>query len=211
MKYELIDESKEFVESVFKIGKIPIFRLKALKDFGDVKVGDLGGTVSGEHNLSQEGNCWIYPGAVVEGDARILDNAIVAKCAKVYDQAVISGNAIVDGQSVVAGDVMVYDNARITQQAKAFDQVQIFGNSSVFGSVHLRGSVKVGGSSYIWGGGMFNGREDFTDELAFFRCEDYKVFGDIGRHLGKALKIPLDRRLSDPDLRDSNRNLMYGE
>jgi hypothetical protein len=36
------------------------YRLKALKNFLDVKRGDLGGYVEGYYNLSQSGDCWIY-------------------------------------------------------------------------------------------------------------------------------------------------------
>ena len=36
------------------------YRLKALKNFLDVKRGDLGGYVEGYHNLSQSGDYWIY-------------------------------------------------------------------------------------------------------------------------------------------------------
>ena len=44
-------------------------RVKALRDFADIRKGDVGGFVDGEHNLSHEGNCWIYD------------------CAEVYDTA----------------------------------------------------------------------------------------------------------------------------
>ena len=48
MKYELTKESKG-----------NLFRIKALKDFGNVKKGDLGGFIEKTDNLSQEGNCWV--------------------------------------------------------------------------------------------------------------------------------------------------------
>ena len=40
-----------------------LYRIKTLKDFGDVKKGDLGGWVEKEENLSQEDNCWVYDDA----------------------------------------------------------------------------------------------------------------------------------------------------
>lgn len=55
-KYRLTGEKSEYDESV-------IFRIQALKDFGDVKAGDLGGWVESEDNLSHEGDCWIYDDA----------------------------------------------------------------------------------------------------------------------------------------------------
>lgn len=46
-KYELVPETvKEFYSK-------PMYRIRALKDFSDVKKGDLGGYVESEDNLSQ--------------------------------------------------------------------------------------------------------------------------------------------------------------
>lgn len=39
-----------------------LFRIKALVSFGNVKVGDLGGYVESEKNLSQSGGAWVYGG-----------------------------------------------------------------------------------------------------------------------------------------------------
>ena len=49
-KYELTDET-------FWLLTHKLHRIKALKDFGDVKKGDLGGWIEKESNLSQDGNC----------------------------------------------------------------------------------------------------------------------------------------------------------
>lgn len=51
-----------------------LFRVKALKDFSDVKKGELGGYVQGEHNLSQEGDCWIYNTVWVTGEHKVEGN-----------------------------------------------------------------------------------------------------------------------------------------
>ena len=58
MKYELI-------ENKIKTENRTLYQIKALKDFSDVKSGDLGGWIEKESNLSQEGNAW------VNGDAWI--------------------------------------------------------------------------------------------------------------------------------------------
>lgn len=64
-----------------------LYRIEALKDFGDVKKGDLGGFVEKEDNLSQKGNCWIYDSAKVFGNAKVYSDA------KIFNQAIIFGNA----------------------------------------------------------------------------------------------------------------------
>lgn len=61
-KYELTDETIEVYGTA-------LHRIKALKDFGNVKTGELGGYVESERNLSQEGNCWVYGNAEVCGKA----------------------------------------------------------------------------------------------------------------------------------------------
>ena len=69
-KYELTDETIEVYGTA-------LHRIKALKDFGNVKKGELGGYVESERNLSQEGNCWVYSNAEVCGNAKVYSNALV--------------------------------------------------------------------------------------------------------------------------------------
>lgn len=69
-KYELTDETIEVYGTA-------LHRIKALKDFGNVKKGELGGYVESERNLSQEGNCWVCGNAKVCGDAEVCGNARV--------------------------------------------------------------------------------------------------------------------------------------
>ena len=71
-------------------------RVVALKSFGDVKEGDIGGFVDSEKNLSQEGNCWIFDNAIVSDDAKVSGYAMVSGFATVSGNAVVSGDAIVD-------------------------------------------------------------------------------------------------------------------
>jgi hypothetical protein len=60
MKYELTENS-------IKVGYMTLYQIRALKDFGDVKAGDLGGYIEQESNLSQDGECWIKDGTAVVG------------------------------------------------------------------------------------------------------------------------------------------------
>ncbi len=54
-KYQLTNEIKQIKDRITK--KITnLYRIKALKDFDDVKVGDLGGYIEKESNLSHDGN-----------------------------------------------------------------------------------------------------------------------------------------------------------
>ena len=69
-KYELTSEMKV-------ICGVEYHRIKALKSFGNVKTGDLGGWIESEKNLSQYGNAWVGGNATVCGNARADGNAIV--------------------------------------------------------------------------------------------------------------------------------------
>lgn len=89
-KYELFKD----VENAPDEG---VFRIRALRDFGNVKKGDIGGFVESEANLSHEGNAWIADSAMVTGMARVVDDALIK------DETVISGNVVVSGNTVICG------------------------------------------------------------------------------------------------------------
>ena len=80
--------------------RLNLYRIKALRDFKDVRKGDLGGFVQGYHNLSQEGNCWIYDSSRVSELAKIIDNAIV------INNSIISGNTRITGNHRVKNRII---------------------------------------------------------------------------------------------------------
>ena len=107
MKYELTDNTKT-------VNGVKLYQIQALKDFGNVKAGDLGGWIEKEKNLSQEGDCWVYDNAQVFGNAQVSDNARVSDNAWVYDNAQVFGDAEVSdiwcgGGAKVFGDAEVSD------------------------------------------------------------------------------------------------------
>ena len=99
-KYELTNEVKE-------IGDIKLYRIKALKNFMDVKVGELGGWIEKESNLSHDSNAWVCGDAKVCGDAWVYGDALVSGNAWVSGNAKVSGNAWVSGNAKVCGDAWV--------------------------------------------------------------------------------------------------------
>lgn len=86
-KYELTNESITLDNGT------KLYRIKSLKDFGNVRAGEIGGYVQGEYNLSQEGNAWVSGDAWVYGDARVYGNARVYGGAEIYGNAEVSGGA----------------------------------------------------------------------------------------------------------------------
>ena len=79
-KFELTTDTKMF------LGR-KLFRIKALISFGNVKVGDMGGYIEKEENLSQSGNAWVSGNANVSGNAWVYGDANVSGNAKVYGNA----------------------------------------------------------------------------------------------------------------------------
>ena len=78
-KYILTDETLNFHNRT-------LHRVKAIKDFDDVKAGDFGGWIEKEENL-------VYDEAIVSGEARVYDEVIVSGEARVYDKAQVFGEA----------------------------------------------------------------------------------------------------------------------
>ena len=89
-KYELTEEFDE-IETWKKgwLQKIKVYRIRALRAFADVKIGDLGGFVETKQNLSNMGNAWVYGNAKVYGnaevcgDAKVCDNANIFWCSSI--------------------------------------------------------------------------------------------------------------------------------
>lgn len=102
-----------------------LHRIKAVKDFGDVKAGELGGFVESESNLSHEGACWVYDEAQVYEEARIYDEALVYGEARIYDEAWVCGEARVFGEARIYGKAQVYGKARVYGEASIADQYDI--------------------------------------------------------------------------------------
>lgn len=80
-KFEFTGETKQ-VELLFRTATL--HRIKAVAEFGIVKVGDLGGWIEKEENLSHEGKAWVWGDAEVYGDAKVWGNAKVCGDAEVF-------------------------------------------------------------------------------------------------------------------------------
>ena len=88
-----------------------LFRIIALRDFGNIQKGDRGGLIEKESNLSHNDNCWVYD------NARVYDDALVYGNARVCGNARICGNAEVYGDAEVCGDAEVYGDAEVCGDA----------------------------------------------------------------------------------------------
>lgn len=137
-----------------------VHRIIALKDFTveawngckvfakEIRVGDLGGYVESEDNLSQDGNCWVDNRATVCGNALVSENAYVGGYAWVVDNAKVCGNAKVSigsrlfGHSEVSGDAWVYGMTLLKGNVKLTDNAHVC-------STIIDGDVIVCDNAYI--------------------------------------------------------------
>jgi len=142
-----------------------IYRIKALKDFGDVKAGDIGGYVASEENLSHEGPCWVYDIAMVYHSAKVKDNAIVRGNAHVYNEAQVLHNAIVEGHARVFGYSSVFGNAQVKDNARVCNKGIIKDYAYASGDIMVSQGT-ISNSTVLFGVGEINfdvgGRDDWT-------------------------------------------------
>lgn len=143
-KYQLADE-------ILTCGGRLLHRIQAIKDFGNVKKGDLGGWIEKEDNLSHEGNCWVF------NNAKVYDNARVEGNASITDRATVTNNSIICGYAFVAGKAVIADNAKISDYAKIRDQVYIGGNAIISDLAMVYGRSEVYGNSKVYGSARVGG------------------------------------------------------
>ena len=173
-KYELIKDdtvkatnynyviSKDNPNELVKIGNVDdidgervlsyevnLYRIRALRDFGDVKKGDLGGYVQSEENLSHEGNAWIYDNAKAYENSKVHGNAQIRDKAEVYLNAEVYGNAVVSFEATVSDDAKVYEKAKVGGGAHVECEAEVYGNAEVTNGVCISGSAKIYGYAVI--------------------------------------------------------------
>ncbi|HGO5855592.1 TPA: hypothetical protein ACK3JJ_000195 [Mannheimia haemolytica] len=146
-KYSLIESDRSNEQQ-------KLYQIKALKTFTtsngtEVKEEDLGGFISGEHNLSHEGNCWVANNAEVWDQACVSENAYLGGFSSLSDQVQLYGNAkVIRGK--ISGNVKIYDNAKVAVKGRIEDEVEIFGNAVVASKeTEISGSVKIFGNAHI--------------------------------------------------------------
>ena len=175
-KFELLPN--EFIKKGDKI----FYRIKALKSFGDVNVGDIGGYVENEYNLSHSGNCWIYDNAKVSGAAYVQDNAKVCGSADVFGNAKINHYAIVAGKAMVFDYAVITDYAIVTDKAKVCDASRVSDDSRIHGDVVLMGAqtFKNADVSSIFDYMVIDNVGERLNTITFYRTKD----GSIGYGCG---------------------------
>ena len=181
-KYELTDDSITFM------GR-KLFRIRAIRSFNDVAVGDLGGYIEKEENLSHDGDAWIYNDAWISGNARIYDYARISGNARIYgntfiyDNARIYGNARISDYACIYNDAWISGNACISGFACISNYARISGNAWISGFARICGYARICGDAWIHSGTdylCFQGLGSQNRNTTFFKCEDGHIHVSCG-------------------------------
>lgn len=119
----MTDKKFELTETTIEHEGRTLYRIKALRDFANVKAGDLGGYLETESNLSHEGDAWLYDNARVFGNARVSEDV------RVYNNVWVYGNARVYGCMKLHDNVRVYGNVRLCGDRRR--DGRLYGNAQV--------------------------------------------------------------------------------
>lgn len=108
-------------------------------------MGEMGGWLEYEENLSQKGECWVYPDSFIMGGARVSGDAEIRGGAEIGDSAKVSGYVKLDGEFGIGGNSEVTDYVRITGKKR----MAVFGNAYVFGYAFIQDEAKVYGNATV--------------------------------------------------------------
>lgn len=188
-KYEFTNNT------IVKNGRI-LHEIIALKDFGNIKAGDLGGYIEKEENLSHYENCWVAQDAQVFDDAVVCNDALVTNYAKVFENAKVSGNAVVANNALVCEYARVRENAKVLDcshisgkaeifgNAKIYNYAEVFGNTVICDNARIYGHSRVSGNAHLYGEAdisklgdyiSIDGVNDDNSNLTFFRQKDGSI------------------------------------
>ena len=162
-KYKLTDET-------INLNGVTLYRIEALKYFGEIKKGDKGGFIESENNLAHEGDAWVSDNAHVYGNACVFNNA------HVYGNAFVSGYAQVYGGAFVYGNAWLYDNTRVCGYARVADNARVYGDANVCDDSSVFGSAFVYDNAHVYGDALVRGYACVCGDAEISNKSDYIVF-----------------------------------
>lgn len=207
---EILMKKYELTEETITISGHILHRIRALKDFSDVKEGDLGGWVESEENLSQEGNCWIYDDAKIFDNAVVCGNGVVKHKSECFGRTYITDNAKLCGHVTTTSHTVIAGNAKLSGFITTEGDIKIFDNVKVIGNVNLTGEITLCSNAllvaeevtlYLHNSGFIGDNAYITNSedlntismvdnkhcpksiyLAFYKTKDKGIYAGINRY-----------------------------
>ena len=155
----------------------------------DIKVGDVGGWIEKDANLSGSacvlGNASVSGNARVSGDAHVSDYARVFCNARVSGNARVLGNASVSDDASVCGEAILSDNAVVCGDAHVSGDAIVSGDAFVCGDARISGDARVYDKACVYGGDWYKSPLYIqgtrwavvmcTDKLLKIGCEEHTL------------------------------------
>jgi hypothetical protein len=116
----------EFTGETRVCGGTVVSRIRSLIKFDHFEIGELGGWIESENNLSHTGNCWVGDEAVVMGRACVSESGLVTGNAEVSGEVVIANHAHIFGNAIVSGHVKLLNWERICGDALVVSDSGVF-------------------------------------------------------------------------------------
>lgn len=167
--FELTEETRN-VE-----GRI-VYRVRALVDLPhhNVKAGDLGGFVEGEHNLRDEAwvadNATVCDNAALHRRSRAENHALVMGDASAWGSALIKDHAAVCDFALVNRDATVSDHARVSEFARVLWEAKVEGHAALKGYATATEFARVSGWAKMGG---FSKARDRAKISGFAEMDDH--------------------------------------
>lgn len=173
-KYIITDEKHPIQHSAH--------RIKAVRNFGIIKEGELGGYIQDEKNLSHSNLAWVGDNAVILDNASVFGNAyvsgksVISQNAKVYGDANVGGNSSMYGVSKVSGNSAV-TNSRIEGVAEVYGDATVHNcelkdSSRVYDDAIVRNAT-VCMNAEIFGDAKVEGRSNWSSVVV---CDNAKIY-----------------------------------
>ena len=183
-----------------------LHRVRALRDIGEnVKAGDLGGFVEGEHNLETElsDSAWIFDDAIACGSAYVNQDS------SLHNTAIACGSAYVNQDSSLHNTAIACDHAYVSCGSA------LYGQARAEDDAYLRGAVMCGNAYASGFAQIICGPDKFKPPILSGHC---KVCGSVRGNVkvcGAGAVLPGEEILNDLKditvlISDSGRRILRG-
>lgn len=155
-KYELLSDD------TVTINHVVLRRIRALRNFGPVKAGDLGGYIESENNLHHDDTAWVHDNAKVFGDALVIDQA------QIHGNAIIKDKALVENDAFVTDNAIIQDHASVSDSAIVRDNARIYNNASVYDNALIQDKASISGNAQIFENATITDTSQVTDNALVY-------------------------------------------
>ncbi len=191
-----MERKYEFTEEQKKVWDKTLHRIRAVRDFGKVRAGEIGGWIEKEENLSHYGDCWVGDESIVcenavirgyaliRGHAAIRGYAAIGGHAVIREDAAIGGHAEIEAHAVIGGYTVIEGNACVGGYAIVIGGAAIGGHAVIREDAAIGGHAEIEAHAVIGGNAWIRGHAVIGEDACISKTEDYLVVGPIGSRDG---------------------------